>query len=58
VDQIKRQVFDIKINRQVTEYQAEVYENELGERVTADFPEGVNAPVQYGNSIKSTAIYL
>ena len=58
VDEIKRQVFDIEISRRVTEYQAEVYENELGVRVTADFPEGVNAPVQYGKSIKSTAIYL
>lgn len=37
----KRQVFDIEVSFSVTEYQAEVLENELGETYVAEFPDGI-----------------
>ena len=54
----KRQVFDIDIRRMVTEYQAQILEDEHGKRFTAKFPEGVNSPVQYGHGVKAHAVYL
>lgn len=53
-----RQVFDIDIARIITEYQAEVLEDEHGNRFVAAFPEGVTKAVQYGNQIKAHAVYL
>jgi transposase len=53
-----RQVFDIDISRRVTEYQAQVLENEQGKRFMAPFPEGVTKAVQYGNQLKAHAVYL
>ena len=53
-----RQVFNIEINRVVTEYQAQILEDENGKRFTADFPEGVNQPVQYGTTVKAHAVYM
>lgn len=56
---IKRQVFDIpppKIT--ITEHQAEVKCcPHCQERVRAVFPQGVEAPVQYGEVIQSWAVY-
>lgn len=54
----KRQVIDLEIRRTVTEYQAEVVENERGERITAAFPEGVSQRVQYGQGVKSQSVYM
>ena len=54
----RRQVFDIKIQRWVTEYQAEVLADQYGNRYTADFPDGVSQPVQYDTEIKAHAVYL
>jgi transposase len=54
----KRQVFDIEVSFSVTEYQAEVLENELGETYVAEFPIGVTEPAQYGIGVKSTSVYL
>lgn len=54
----KRQVFDIEVSFTVTEYQAEVLRNELGETFVAEFPEGVTEPAQYGVGVKATAVYL
>ena len=34
----KRQIFDVRIVKHVTEYRAEILANEHGERVTAEFP--------------------
>jgi transposase len=48
----KRQVIELDIRRAVTEYQAEVLENE---RVRAEFPEGVVQSAQYGAGVKSQA---
>ncbi len=53
-----RQVFDIDISRVVTEYQAQVLEDENGKRFTAPFPQGVTKAVQYGASIKAHSVYL
>lgn len=54
----RRQVIDIRIQRLVTEYRAQILENEQGERYVADFPTGVTRPVQYGDSVKAHAVYL
>ncbi|MCP4272015.1 MAG: IS66 family transposase [Gammaproteobacteria bacterium] len=53
-----RQVFDIDISRIITEYQAQILEDENGHRFVAAFPEGVTKAVQYGNQIKAHAVYL
>jgi transposase len=53
-----RQVIEIVITRKVTEFRAEVLEDELGRQYRAEFPEGVTRPVQYGDSVKVAAIYL
>ena len=53
-----RQVFNIEISRVVTEYRAQILEDENGNRFTADFPEGVNQPVQYGTTVKAHAVYM
>ena len=53
-----RQVFDIEIKRVITEYQAQILEDENGNRFVAAFPEGVTKAVQYGNQIKAHAVYL
>ena len=55
---IKRQVVDIDISKIITEYRAQILENEHGERFTADFPDGVNSHIQYGSNIKAHAVYL
>ena len=53
-----RQVVDIDIRKVVTEYQAQILENEQGKRFTAGFPDGVNSPIQYGVGVKAHAVYL
>jgi transposase len=54
----KRQVVDIDIRKIVTEYQAQILENEQGKRFMGDFPEHVTRPVQYGVGVKAHAVYL
>ncbi|RPI71296.1 MAG: IS66 family transposase [Desulfobacteraceae bacterium] len=53
-----RQVFDIDISRVVTEYRAQILEDENGRRFVAPFPEGVTKSVQYGSGIKAHAVYM
>lgn len=56
---IKRQVFDIPKPRiEVTEYQAAVKICSCGHRNVAQFPKGVNAPVQYGDRVNALSVYL
>ena len=50
VDYEARQVFDIDISRVVTEYRAQVLEDDSGNRYVAPFPEGVTKAVQYGET--------
>lgn len=53
-----RQVFDLDISVVVTEYRAEILENERGDKFTAEFPEDITNSVQYGNGVKAHAVYL
>jgi len=53
-----RQVVDIQITRKVTEYRAEVLEDERGKQYRAEFPAEVTRPVQYGASVRAMAVYL
>ncbi|MEO1669134.1 MAG: IS66 family transposase, partial [Chloroflexota bacterium] len=57
---VKRQVFDIPtIELQVSEHQSEVKVCPCcGKRCRAPFPEGVNAPTQYGPNVLAHAAYL
>ena len=52
-----RQVFDINISRVVTEYRAQILEDQNGRRFIAEFPEGIKAEVQYGIGVKANAVY-
>ena len=56
----KRQVFDLPEPRlEVTEHQAPIYQcAACGWETKAAFPEGVTSPVQYGERVKTTAVYL
>ena len=53
-----RQVFDIDISRAVTEYRAQILEDENNRRFVAAFPQGVTKAVQYGSGIKAHAVYM
>jgi transposase len=53
-----RQVIDIDISRFVTEYRAQILEDNQGHRFVACFPEGVNRAVQYGVNLKANAVYM
>jgi len=56
----KRQVFDMpKPKLEVTEHRADISKcPKCGKITKAPFPNGVNAPAQYGPRIKSAAIYF
>ena len=53
-----RQVFDMDISRVVTEYRAQILEDESGNRFVALFPDGVTKAVQYGVGIKAHGVYM
>ena len=53
-----RQIIDIDISRFVTEYRAQILEDNQGNRFVASFPEGVKRPVQYGFNLKANAVYM
>lgn len=54
----RRQVFDIQISKVVTEYQAEILEDERGRRITAPFPDHVKVKTQYACGVKIHAVYM
>ena len=53
-----RQVFDIDISRVVTEYRAQILEDDKGARFAAPFPAGVAKAVQYGTGLKAHSVYM
>jgi transposase len=53
-----RQVFDIDISRIVTEYRAQILEDDKGSRFVALFPKGVTKAAQYGTGIKAHSVYM
>ncbi len=53
-----RQVFDLDISTVVTEFRAQVLQDQDGKRYVAPFPEGVTRPAQYGNGVKAHAVYM
>lgn len=53
-----RQVFDVKISREVTEYRAEIVVDAEGKRFVAPFPEGITKAAQYGADLKAHAVYM
>jgi len=53
-----RQVVDIDISTVVTEWRAQILEDENGKRYVAPFPEEVTRPVQYGIGVKVNAVYM
>lgn len=55
----KRQIIDIKkIEIEVTEHRVFGYKCNCGHKTTADYPQGVNAPVSYGAKAQCLAAYL
>jgi len=53
-----RQVVDLDISKVVTEYRAQVLEDQQGRRFVAPFPAGVTRPIQYGVGVKVNAVYM
>jgi transposase len=53
-----RQVIDLDISTVVTEWRAQVLEDEQGKRYVAPFPDGITRPVQYGIGVKVNAVYM
>jgi transposase len=59
VDTAKRQVFNLpEIKVDVTEHQVQTIMCTCGKVHTAEFPEGINAPVQYGSGLRALATYF
>lgn|GEM_PF-640126 len=55
----KRQVYDIVIRQEIAEHRCISGQcPRCDESVSGKFPEGVNAPVQYGNGVSSLAVYM
>jgi len=53
-----RQIIDIDISRIVTEYRAQILEDENGKKHVAEFPKGVSRPVQYSTNVKVHSVYM
>ncbi len=53
-----RQIIDLDISIFVTEWRAEILENQNGKRFVAPFPKEVTRPVQYGIGVKVNAVYM
>lgn len=53
-----RQVIDLDIATVVTEYRAQILEDERGNRHVAPFPAGVTQSVQYGTGVKVNSVYM
>ena len=51
-------MIDIEFVKKVTEYQAQILEDQKGKRFVATFPTEVTKAVQYGADLKAHAVYL
>jgi transposase len=59
VGAITRQVFDLPTPKlEVSEYIAHIYRLDSGKQIHADFPAGVDSPVQYGFHFQAWLVYL
>jgi len=59
VGAITRQVFDLPTPKlEVTQYIAHIYRLDSGKQIHADFPTGVDSPVQYGFHFQAWLVYL
>ena len=58
VDFESRQIVEMNISLHVTEYRAEILEDEKGNQFVAEFPEGLSKAVQYGAGIKAQSVYM
>jgi len=54
----RRQVADLVVRRKVTEYRTVAGVCACGQRHRSAFPDGVDAPVQYGAGVAALAVYL
>lgn len=53
-----RQVFEVNIELEVTEYRAQILVNKRGEEYCARFPDFVTKAVQYGPGVKAQSVYM
>ena len=53
-----RQVIDVEISTIVTEYRAQILEDDNGKQYVASFPASVTRPVQYGTNLKVNSVYM
>jgi transposase len=53
-----RQVVDLDISTMVTEWRAQILEDQNGKRYVAPFPKDVTRPVQYGIGVKVNSVYM
>jgi transposase len=53
-----RQVIDLDISTVVTEWRAQILEDQSGKRYVASFPKEVARPVQYGIGVKVNSVYM
>ena len=54
----RRQVIELVIRREVTEYRVVAGTCACGRRYRSDFPEEISAPVQYGPGVSAFAVYM
>ena len=54
----RRQVIELVIRREVTEYRVVAGACACGRQHRSDFPEDVSAPVQYGPAVSAFAVYM
>jgi hypothetical protein len=55
----RRQILDVKLERVVVEYISREFRNiETGETVSGEFPDGVNAGVQFGLNLRTFVVFL
>jgi transposase len=53
-----RQVLDIDISRVVTEYRAQILEDDDGHRFVASFPNDMTKAAQYGTGLKAHCVMI